>query len=118
MRTPAVYDLQTEKLAYPETDAFTIGTAADVSAPVAEPWGNRGGVDNIRSLLADVAPRHATVSIEGDVARVVPNDDTAAIYVESRALEATGASIRNGETIVLGTGKSDLWAGYRLQVFF
>lgn len=117
MRTPAVYDLQTEKLAYPDGDVFSLGTEADVPTPVAEPWGNRGGVDNIARLLDGVEERHATIAIEGDVARVNPNRQTATIYVESKPVEDE-ATIRNGETIVLGSEKSDLWEGYRVQVFF
>ena len=117
MRTPAVYDLQTEKLAFPESSTFSLGTAADVSAPVAQPWGNRGGVDNIDRLLDGVDAQHATVSIEGDVARVVPTTTTATIYVESTTVEDE-TTIRNGETVVLGAEKSDLWEGYRVQVFF
>ncbi|MFB6082502.1 MAG: hypothetical protein ABEJ67_06740 [Halanaeroarchaeum sp.] len=118
MRTPAVYDLQTEKLAYPETASFTIGTAGDVTAPVAEPWGNRGGVDNIDALLAGVEPLHATVAVDGETARVVPERETTTIYVESSPVEGGSATIRNGETLVLGSAKSDLWEGYRVQVFF
>ncbi|MFB6071145.1 MAG: hypothetical protein ABEJ76_08990 [Halanaeroarchaeum sp.] len=118
MRTPAVYDLQTEKLAFPESRAFTLGTAGDVSAPVAEPWGNRGGVENIDRLLDGVDPHHATVSIDGSTATVVPEHRTATIYVESSPIRDGAATIRNGETIVLGSEKSDLWEGYRMQVFF
>jgi hypothetical protein len=117
MRTPAVYDLQTEKLAYPDGDVFSLGTEADVPTPVAEPWGNRGGVDNIDRLLDGVDERHATITIEGDVARVHPNRQTATIYVESKPVDDE-ATIRNGETVVLGSEKSDLWEGYRVQVFF
>ncbi|MFW5919248.1 MAG: FHA domain-containing protein [Halanaeroarchaeum sp.] len=117
MRTPAVYDLQTEKLAYPEGEVFSLGTDADVAAPVAEPWGNRGGVDNIARLLEGVEKRHATIAVEGDVASVDPDRPTSTIYVESKPIEGE-TTIRNGETIVLGSEKSDLWEGYRVQVFF
>lgn len=117
MRTPAVYDLQTEKLAFPESSTFSLGTEADVTAPIAEPWGNRGGVDNITRLLDGVDARHATVEIDDDVARIVPNRPTSTIYVESNPVDGE-AAIRNGETVVLGSEKSDLWEGYRVQVFF
>lgn len=117
MRTPAVYDLQTEKLAFPESSAFTLGTAADVSAPIAEPWGNRGGVDNIEALLAGVDAHHARVIVDGDTATLTPERPTATIYVESAPVEGE-TTIKNGETVVLGSEKSDLWEGYRLQVFF
>lgn len=117
MRTPAVYDLQTEKLAFPESSTFSLGTEADVTAPIAEPWGNRGGIENITRLLDGVDPRHATVSIDGDEAHLVPNHPTATIYVESQTVDDE-TTIRNGETVVLGSEKSDLWEGYRVQVFF
>ncbi|MFB6134896.1 MAG: FHA domain-containing protein [Halanaeroarchaeum sp.] len=117
MRTPAVYDLQTEKLAFPTSREFSLGTDADVSTPVAEPWGNRGGTDNIERLLRGVDSRHATVSIEGDAARLVPRERTATIYVRSTEVDES-TRIRNGETVVLGREKSDLWEGYRVQVFF
>lgn len=117
MRTPAVYDLQTEKLAFPESSTFSLGTEADVTAPIAEPWGNRGGIDNITRLLDGVDARHATVEIEEEGARIVPNRPTSTIYVESSPVEGA-APIRNGETVVLGSEKSDLWEGYRVQVFF
>lgn len=118
MRTPAVYDMQTEKLAVPETQRFAIGTAGDVRPPVASPWGNRGGFDNIERLLAGVDPVHATVTVDGDTAMVEAARPTATIYVESTPVGDGPATIRNGATVVLGTAKSDLWEGYRLQVFF
>lgn len=117
MRTPAVYDLQTEKLAFPSSSEFSLGTDADVSTPVAEPWGNRGGAHNIERLLTGVDSRHATVSIGGDEATVVPREPTSTIYVESAEVDDR-ATIRNGETVVLGREKSDLWEGYRVQIFF
>jgi len=118
MRTPAVYDLQTEKLAAPEATRFTLGTAGDVRPPVASPWGNRGGVDNIERLLAGVDPVHATVTVEGDTAQVEATRQTSTIYVESTPVTGGPVTIRNGATVVLGNAKSDLWEGYRLQVFF
>ncbi|MFW6265830.1 MAG: hypothetical protein ACOC2A_03535 [Halanaeroarchaeum sp.] len=117
MRTPAVYDLQTEKLAFPESSTFSLGTEGDVTAPIAEPWGNRGGIDNITRLLDGVDARHATVEIGAEGARIVPNRPTSTIYVESNPVDGT-AAIKNGETVVLGSAKSDLWEGYRVQVFF
>jgi hypothetical protein len=117
METPAVYDLQTEKLAFPGRDRFTIGTEGDVSLPVAEPWGNRGGVHNVADLLAGVAAEHAVVEVLADGARVLPQGQTSTIYVAERSVESTGATIANGETIVLGREKSELWDGYRVQVF-
>lgn len=117
MRTPAVYDLQTEKLAFPETTSFSVGTDADVAMPVAEPWGNRGGVDNVDRLLDGVDDRHVTVSIDGDRARLIPHRSTATIYVDARPVQGK-TSIRNGATVVLGSAKSPLWEGYRIQVFF
>ncbi|MFB6095452.1 MAG: FHA domain-containing protein [Halodesulfurarchaeum sp.] len=118
MQTPAVYDLQTEKLAHPDERAFTVGTEADVRTPIAQPWGNRGGIGNIQRLLADVESHHARVSIEPDGARIVPQGRTATVYVDRHRVEDEGRRLRSGETVVLGRGKSDLWEGYRLQLFF
>ncbi|MFB6266252.1 MAG: hypothetical protein ABEI31_01225 [Halodesulfurarchaeum sp.] len=118
MQTPAVYDLQTEKLAHPDASTFTVGTDADVRTPIAEPWGNRGGIGNIQRLLEDVESRHARVSIEPDGARIVPDAPTATVYIDSHRVEGDGRRLRSGETVVLGRGKSDLWEGYRVQVFF
>lgn len=117
MRTPAVYDLQTEKIAFPEGTTFSVGTDADVSMPVAEPWGNRGGVDNVDRLLDGVDDRHVTVTVEGDAASLLPHRSTETIYVESSPVEGQ-TRIRNGETVVLGSEKSPLWEGYRVQVYF
>ncbi|MFW5919340.1 MAG: hypothetical protein ACOCSF_03985 [Halanaeroarchaeum sp.] len=121
MKTPAVYDLQTEKFAYPEGDRFTIGTNGDVTVPIGDPWGNRGGAGNVATLLEDVAEEHVRVTLRGvedaGVARVVPMAETATIYVREQAVGERGRAVEAGETIVLGRGKSDLWEGYRVQVF-
>jgi len=120
METPAVYDLQTEKFAYPDGDRFTIGTAGDVAVPIGEPWGNRGGAGNVATLLEDVAGEHVRVTVRGveeAMARVVPMAETATIYVREQAVGERGRTVESGETIVLGRGKSDLWEGYRVQVF-
>lgn len=118
MQTPAVYDLQTEKLAFPEADRFSIGRSADVNTPISSPWGNRGGVGNITRLLDGVAPEHAVVEFDDAGAVLYPNDRTSTIYVDSTEVDADGRRLRSGETIVLGREKSDLWEGYRLQLFF
>lgn len=120
MKTPAVYDLQTEKLAWPDSAEFTVGSeeSAEISLPIGRPWGNRGGSRNIDSLLESVGDVHAKIDISGSSARVVPVHSTDAIYVDSRPVDHEGTLIRTGETVVLGNGKSDLWQGYRVQVFF
>ena len=118
MQKPAVYDLQTEKFAFPSGDRFSIGTAGDVRTPIDRPWGNRGGVENIERLLEAVEAEHATVEIDDDGAYLRPNDPTATIYVDSARVEGEGRRLRTGETIVLGRAKSELWEGYRVQVFF
>lgn len=114
-----MYDLQREKLAYPTGESFTIGRTADVAVRIGRPWGNRGGAGNIATLLEDVEDEH--VRVEGragvDGVRVVPLAETVTIYVRERPVDRSGRRVESGETIVLGTGKSDLWKGYRLQVF-
>jgi antitoxin (DNA-binding transcriptional repressor) of toxin-antitoxin stability system len=120
METPAVYDLQTEKFAEPKDDRFTIGTAGDVAVPIGEPWGNRGGAGNVATLLEGVAGEHVRVTVRGEgdsVARIVPMAETATIYVREQAVGERGRTVESGETIVLGREKSDLWVGYRVQVF-
>jgi hypothetical protein len=119
METPAVYDLQTEKFANPTGESFTIGRDAAISVPIGRPWGNRGGAGNIAALLDGVEDEHVRVEVRSDAegARVVPRAETAAIYVQERPVSSSGCRVESGETIVLGTGKADLWEGYRLQVF-
>lgn len=118
MQTPAVYDLQTEKLAFPTGRTVTIGREADVVTPISTPWGNRGGVGNIERLLEGVAPVHAMIEFDDRGARLRPEDETATVWVESAPVEGSGRRIRSGETVVLGREKSALWEGYRMQVFF
>jgi hypothetical protein len=43
--------------------------------------------------------------------------ETATIYVREQAVGERGRTVESGETIVLGREKSDLWVGYRVQVF-
>ncbi len=118
MQTPAVYDLQTEKLAFPETDRVSIGTEADVETPISSPRGNRGGVENIRRLLAGVAGEHVVVEFDESGAVLYPADRTATIYVDETEVGESGHRLRSGETVVLGREKSGLWDGYRVQIFF
>jgi hypothetical protein len=119
METPAVYDLQTEKFARPDADRFTIGTGGDVTLPIGDPWGNRGGSGNIATLLEEVTGEHVRVTVRTgeEGAQVVPMAETATIYVHERAVGEGGRAVESGETIVLGRAKSELWEGYRVQVF-
>lgn len=65
-----------------------------------------------------MAAEHAVVEFDESGARLFPADRTAAIYVEETEVGESGHRLRSGETVVLGREKSDLWDGYRPQIFF
>ncbi|MFB6216198.1 MAG: hypothetical protein ABEJ72_04410 [Candidatus Aenigmatarchaeota archaeon] len=111
-------DVQTERvLELRDVDELSIGSEGDVELPVGSPWSNRGGTDNVQKLLDGVKEEHITLHGRDSMYVMEPHDKVSTVYRFPR--EVTDAyELRNGETIVLGDEKSELWEGYRLRVFF
>ncbi|MFB6133144.1 MAG: hypothetical protein ABEJ44_07060 [Halanaeroarchaeum sp.] len=57
-----------------------------------------------------------TVAVDAESTRLTPHRSTATIDVDSSPVVGQ-TTIRNAETVVLGSAKSQLWEGYRLRVF-